>query len=296
MSVRRVVAAAGSLLLAAILVAANPNVGPTAYDRTQDARIAAIETLLASSSPTATASPPPTSSPTPAPTSMPSSSATAGWTLVFADDYSRWDPARYFVYPSTWTNGYTGHYDPSIIASDGSKLRLFLHTDQYPRIAAFCPIPTGSLSSRGDLASMRVEFRLRADLMPGYKGVPLLWPQSGNWPADGEIDGPESTFDTAPKAYMHRQGATSGGDQDVFNYPAGTSWQAWHTYATEWVRGQRVEFFIDGVSIGRSTNRVPIGPMHLVMQFETQLSTTPPDPSVSGFVEIDDLRVFKVAA
>ena len=142
---------------------------------------------------------------------------------------------------------------------------------------------------------MRVEFRIRADRMLGYKGVPLLWPMSGTWPRDGEIDWPESEFDRTPAAFMHRQGATTGSDQDWYPAPAGTSWQDWHTYAIEWVSGTSAEFFIDGTSIGKSTSRVPNTPMHLVMQFETRLTTTPPDPAVNGYVEIDYLKVWTVA-
>ena len=52
------------------------------------------------------------------------------------------------------------------------------------------------------------------------------------------------------------------------------------------------EFFLDGVSIGKSTSRVPETPMHLVLQFETQLTQVKPDPSVSGYVEVDHLTLW----
>lgn len=217
------------------------------------------------------------------------------WREVFSDEFATWDPSRYFVYPDTWTNKYTGKYDPTIISSDGNKLRIHIHTDATgtPRIAAFCPIPAGSLSGRGDLPSMAVEFRLRADKMAGYKGVPLLWPMSGDWPHDGEIDGPEGSFAvTPPKAFVHHQDATVGNDQDWFAYPAGTSWQDWHTYRTEWLSGERVSYFMDGVLVGTTTTRIPNTPMHLVMQFETNLTMTKPDPAVAGYVEIDWLKVW----
>ncbi len=119
---------------------------------------------------------------------------------------------------------------------------------------------------------MRVEFRIRADAIAGYKGVPLFWPMSGNWPTDGEIDFPESNFMDQPKAFMHHQDAALGADQDWYQTPTGTSWQTWHDYVIEWIPGIRCEFFLDGVSIGRSASRVPNSPMHLAMQFETGLS------------------------
>jgi hypothetical protein len=235
----------------------------------------------------------PTPTPTPVPTPTPTPSP-GGWSLVFDDQYTTWDPSRYFIYPATWTNpNGTGTYGTDI-TSNGSYARVHLYTDSTgkPRIGAFCPIPTGSLSGRGDLNSARVEFRIRADLMLGYKGVPLMWPMSGIWPGDAEIDIYESEYQLPPKAYVHWEDGTWGGDQTIFSYPTGTSWQDWHTVTMEWVDGTYVELFLDGVSIGRTTYRIPNTPMHLVMQFETQLTSTKPDPAVSGYVEIDYLRVW----
>lgn len=240
---------------------------------------------------------------TPAPTPVPTPTPTPdlpGWTLVFEDQFTTWDPSRYFIYPDPWTNNFTGRYDPSIISSDGSKLRLHLHTrDGYPRIAAFCPIPTGSLSNRGDLNSMRVEFRIRADRMLGYKGVPLLWPMAGYtgpWP-DGEIDIYESDFELQPKAFIHHRGGTWQGDQDYLLTPTGTSWQDWHTVTLEWLSGTYANIWLDGVAYkpedgGSTMDRIPNVPLHLVMQMETRLNMTPPDPAVSGYVEIDYLKIW----
>jgi len=180
-----------------------------------------------------------------------------------------------------------------IIAVENGLLDIHVQTvNGVHKVAAIRVLPPGRLSDTGDLDGMRVEYRLRADRMPGYKGVPLLWPMSQDWPRDGEINFPESNFDAAPRAYMHRQGGTTGGDQDFYPTPAGTSWQDWHTYAIEWVPGVSCEFFLDGVSIGRSTARVPSGPMHLDLQFETQLSGGAPANSVSGHIQIDYVRVW----
>jgi hypothetical protein len=121
----------------------------------------------------------------------------------------------------------------------------------------------------------------------------MLWPMS-KLISDGEIDFPESNFDILPKAYMHRQGATSGSDQDWYFTPSGTNWQTWHTYVIEWVPGVRCQFFLDGVSIGKSTYRVPKTAMHLNMQFETQVSGGAPSNSVSGHIQIDRLAVWSM--
>lgn len=223
-----------------------------------------------------------------------------GWNLVFNDEFTTWDASRYFVYPDGWTNNFTGWYDPTIISSDGNKLRIHLHTrDSKPRIAAFCPLPTGSLSPRGDLNSMRIAFRIRSDQLAGYKGVPLLWPMAGYtgpWP-DGELDIYESEFHLPPKAFTHHRGGTWQGDQDYFLTPAGTSWQDWHEVVCEWRSGTYANYWVDGVpytpeDAGSTTDRVPNVPMHLVMQFETRLDMVPPSPTVSGYVEIERLGVW----
>ncbi len=233
----------------------------------------------------------------PVPVPDPTTPPIAGWTLAFEDQFTSWQPARYFVYPDGWTNNYTGRYDPSIISSDGSKLRIHLHTrDGFPRIAAFCPLPDGSLSPRGDLLGMRAEFRIRADRMVGYKGVPLLWPMSGQWPRDGEIDWPESSFDAQPKGFLHRQDATVGNDQDYWSSLAGTSWNDWHVYTFEWLPGVSYKAFQDGQLVKTVTDRVPNTALHFVCQLETNLTSTFPAPTVSGYVELDYLKVWRVAA
>ena len=288
-----------ALLVGSVLVlSAATNTQLTARVTDLEARVTALEAIAwTTPPPSVTPSPAPSStvSPTSAPPSTtPTSTPTSPWTQVFYDGFTTWDPSRYFVYPSTWTNSNgTGRYGAPV-TSDGNHLRINLHTDATgtPRVAGIVPIPEGSLSARGDLPNMRVEFRIRADRMVGYKGVPLLWPMSGNWPTDGEINWPESHFDAQPRAFMHRQDGTSGSDQDYYSSPAGTTWQDWHTYVIEWRAGVSCEFFIDGTSIGKSTSRVPETPMHLVAQFETQLTQVKPDPSVSGYVEVDYLTVW----
>lgn len=222
-----------------------------------------------------------------------------GWNLVFSDDFTTpiargsfasSTAGRYFLYTGKDTSG-NGTYSPDIIAVQNGVLDVAIGTvNGVHKVAGFGPLIGGPSST--DLLGMRVAFRIRADRMVGYKGVPLLWPKSGNWPWDGEMNFPESNFDGRPYAFMHRQNATVGSDQDWYATPLGTSWQDWHDYVIEWVPGVRAEFYLDGVSIGRSTDRVPTSAMHLVMQFETQLGGGAPSNSVSGHVQIDHLAVW----
>jgi beta-glucanase (GH16 family) len=128
--------------------------------------------------------------------------------------------------------------------------------------------------------------------MHGYKGAWLLWPASEVWPRDGEIDFPEGDFDSTIWAFMHRQGATAGSDQDWFSTSA--RWTDWHTAVTEWTPSS-VRFLLDGQVVGTSTSRIPNTPMHWVIQNETTLSGYVPADSVSGHVLIDWVAVWSYA-
>jgi hypothetical protein len=248
--------------------------------------------------------------PTTAPTATSQSSINAsvipttslpGWNIIWDDDFNTWNSSNYFAYPLGWhdTSGH-GAYTPSIISASGGNLNLAIQTaNGVHEVAAFCPLLPGSVSAaghnRGDLLGMRYSFRVRADSMAGYKGVPLLWPQSETWPRDGEVDVPESDFVSQPAAFVHHQGGTSSGDQDYFLSPSGTNWQVWHTYTVEWLPGLRVDMWVDGVQWVHDTTRVPNTPMHLVMQFETSTSGAVPSNSTAGQVQIAWLAAWSVA-
>lgn len=217
-----------------------------------------------------------------------------GWREIFSDGYSTWDPSRYNVYPTPWKdsskNGTYGY--PGGISSDGSKLRVRLYTENgIIKVQSFSPkfqLP-GLVANQ--MESARIEFRLRADVMRGFKMAPLLWPLSEVWPRDGEIDFPEGDFTGGTvSAFMHRQGGTWGGDQDAYSTTA--KHVDWHTYRIEWIDGVSAQFFVDGVSIGKSTSRVPNTPMRWQFQFETSLSGIIPDPATSGYVEIDYFKIW----
>jgi beta-glucanase (GH16 family) len=110
------------------------------------------------------------------------------------------------------------------------------------------------------------------------------------WPRDGEIDFPEGNLTGTIHAFMHRQGATSGSDQDAFT--TGVTFVAWHTAVIEWTP-TRCEFFLDGVSIGRATSRIPNTPMHWVIQSETALDGS--SPAAEAAMQIDWLAAWRYA-
>jgi beta-glucanase (GH16 family) len=223
-----------------------------------------------------------------------------GWSIAFSDDFTQNlaegqfpsnVSSRWSAYPYGWQDtSRHGTYDPSIVSVHDGVLDAFIRTTNgVHRVAALTPkFASGSTNQLYG----RYAIRFKADSMHGYKGAWLLWPASNTWPRDGEIDFPEGDFDSTLHAFMHRQGATTGSDQDAFSTSA--RWTDWHTAVTEWTPTS-VRFLLDGQVIGTSTSRIPNTPMHWVIQNETTLSGFVPADSVSGHVLIDWVAVWSYA-
>jgi hypothetical protein len=229
-----------------------------------------------------------------------------GWRQVFADDFRTAVPLgrfpaavaqRWWAYPTSYhdTSNH-GTYDPGRTTRvSGGLLRIHLHTaGGRARVAAPVPRIPGTQAhgngSPGGLRYGRYSVRFRSDPVPGYKTAWLLWPDSGRWPADGEIDFPEGNLDATISGYVHRVGGRSGGDQAAFR--AGATYGRWHTATTEWTPGL-VRFFLDHRLVGATTSRVPSTPMHWVLQTETRLSGGAPPPSAAGDVLVDWVTAYR---
>lgn len=221
----------------------------------------------------------------------------SGWKLIFTDDFKQSIgegsfpsavSSTWYAYPYGWKDSSkNGTYDPGIVSVHDGLLDAHIRTSGgVHRVAAFGPRFAGGTSNQ---LYGRYAIRFKADSMRGYKASWLLWPSSNVWPRDGEIDFPEGDFDSTMSAFMHRQGATWGGDQDAF--PTSARWTSWHTAVTEWTP-TAVRFYLDGALIGTSTSRIPNTPMHWVIQNETTLNGFVPADSVAGHVYIDWVAVW----
>ena len=242
-----------------------------------------------------------------------------GWQHLFADDFATPTPtfpgpayaATWWAYPSgsTDTSGSVGrpaaeqgHYDCARTCSvGGGVLALNLHSEAgTPYVAAPVPRLPGSAAGVGSTPSGqlygRYSVRFRATASgAGYKTAWMLWPDSGNWPGDGEIDYPEGSLDDGFAGFVHHRGATSGSDQArIPSSGSAGGYGAWHEATIEWSPG-RVEFFLDGASIGAETARVPATPMHWVLQSETEVTATPTPDASAANVEIDWVSVWRRA-
>ena len=161
-----------------------------------------------------------------------------GWTQVFADNFTENVPlgsfpaavsSKWTAYPYPWhdTSGH-GRYDPKKVVSIGNGVMdLYLHTQNgIHMISAPEPVIPGAPGSEGGLLYGRYAMRFKADPVPGYKTAWLLWPDSEDWTADGEIDFPEGNLTGTISAFMHHTGNPY--DQDQYDTKATyAAWRKW---------------------------------------------------------------------
>ena len=217
-----------------------------------------------------------------------------GWTQTFVDDFDTDVPvgsfpgaaygSRWSVYPDGWhdTSG-NGTYMPSqVLSVAGSTLDYYIHTNGSGVHCVAAPLPN---RGKGQLYG-RYALRFRSDSLYGYKIAWLPWPDSGQWPANGEIDFPELNLDATIKGFMHRMYGTSGGDQDSFT--TGQDATGWHTCVIEWEPGSLTFDLDDGAHRQTFTDRVPSTSMHWVLQAETNLDgTETPNNTTAGHIQVD---------
>jgi Glycosyl hydrolases family 16 len=196
---------------------------------------------------------------------------------------------KWAAYPDGWPDHSGGTYYPSkVISIQNGIMDLHIHSETsaghtYHLVAAPVPKILGGPGAMGGLLYGRYAVRFRADPLPGYKTAWLLWPDSGIWPADGEIDFPEGNLDGTMEAFMHWRGATSGEEASAF--PTSATYGTWHTAVIEWTPSA-CSFYLDGALIGRTTKSIPDTPMHWVLQTQTEIGGTVPADSTEGDVQV----------
>ena len=288
----------------------------------------ATPTASASATAVPTTAPPtaPPAAPTPAPTAAQNSGqqpetasgdsgATMpvgnlpGWQQVFTEDFktpaalgsfpgSGYD-SRWFCYSGYGDTSNHGVYSPDkVLSVNGGILDWFVHTEggAHRVAAAVARVPsTGWGQTYG-----RYSFRFRADTLPGYKLVPILWPDSDNW-GEGEVDFPEvSQLVSNERMYanLYQRGDTSTGKPGpgtrfTSGLPANDS--GWHTATIEWSPGS-ITYYLDGARLGTHSTGVPNTSFHLVFQVETILNGAAPADSVAGHVQLDWVTMYSRAS
>lgn len=226
-----------------------------------------------------------------------------GWHQIFAEDFN--SNVAFGQFPGPAYNkkfalyadgtpdtagqhgGNSVYYPSKVVSVNNGALNLYLHTENGRKMAAaILPILPGSHLYG------KYSVRFRSDVVAGFKTAWLLWPDSENWPGDGEIDFPENNLTSTISGFVHHKGGTSGGDQSEFNSTVTDT--SWHTTSIEWLPG-KVTFLLDGAVVGTSTTRIPDTAMHWVLQTESCLidcSTS----TTSGNLQVDWVTAYAVAA
>jgi len=229
----------------------------------------------------------------------------SGWKQVFADDFTtnvalgsfpKAVSSKWWAYPDGWhdTSGHGQYNCTKVCSVQNGLLDLFIHTENgIHYVANPVPLFPGETYNAYDGVHTawngqqygRYVVRFRSDSLPYYKTAWLLWPDSDNWPHDGEIDFPEGDLNKNICAYMHWMYATSGSTQDA--YCSNANYQGWHTAILEWTP-THTTFTLDGVVLGNSTSNIPNTKMHWVLQTETALAPAPaPSDTTAGHLQID---------
>jgi hypothetical protein len=103
-----------------------------------------------------------------------------------------------------------------------------------------------------------------------YHPVALLWPDSGQWPADGEIDFME--ISDAPRQLVTNTIHHATPDPSVTYGPENQAAipidaTEWHSWAVEWTP-DHVSGYVDGKEWFRLSANIPSTPMHLCIQLD----------------------------
>jgi hypothetical protein len=235
-----------------------------------------------------------------------------GWKQVFREEFDKGDvPIGGFpgpIYSAKWSAGYkdgtpdtagqmgakSGYFPSKVLSVKNGMLDWYLHSENgFSMGAAPTPkIPNNSSNPprANSLMYGRIAVRFRADALRGFKAAWLLWPDSGEWPRDGEIDYPEGGLAKEFYGAVHYRGDDPRAS-DMFG--SKTSYTDWHVATLEWTPG-KVKFFLDGRVLGTSTTGVPTTPMHYILQTESCLPICPA-PKTAGHVYLDWIAIWKRA-
>jgi hypothetical protein len=236
------------------------------------------------------------------------------WHQIFADDFgdegtplgrSCNDPRAFprttpswDAYPWPWRGTPPeGVYCPGRTTSihDG-VMDIWLHSERFDGawhhlIDAPVPVIKGYPSGNGQLYGRYVIEFHQPRSFPMFHVSWLLWPDSNNWPTDGEIDFPEADTSRTISAFVHWRGSTSGSTQDPYSTDT-PIFGGWHQAIIEWLPS-RCTLILDGRAIGNTTNPaiIPQTRMHLVIQNGIRKHATL-DNTTQGHILIDWIAIY----
>ncbi|MGX1159772.1 glycosyl hydrolase family 16 [Arthrobacter sp. SLBN-100] len=206
-----------------------------------------------------------------------------GWgTPVTGDEFNYTgapDAAKWDVYNSAGHAG-NGIRSPQQVAVDGSKMVM-------------TGTPDGTTAGMGAKFARqkygRWEVRAAGSGDNEYHMVSILWPDSENWPCDGEVDYAETTGDWNLIQFFHHYGCSNSQTSasktlDVTQF---------HNYAVDWSPNGIVGY-VDGVKWFEDNNSAhqPPGSMHQTLQLDWFPDST---ANGAGEMRVDWVRVYAAA-
>ena len=230
------------------------------------------------------------------------------WKQIFYDDFTKdakpgsWgsecdysaivyigaEGQKWKSYPKCFTDTYQKrpYRADSVLSVKNGVLNFYLHSvDEQPAGANPTPVIDGE-SQYQTYGRYTARFKVDKPNMQEYYIAWLLWPQSENWPYDGEEDFPEGSLAGEIGGFHHYadEGACQGCQDHAESNERFTDW---HTYTIEWRPGN-IKYILDGKVILDSYKWVPSKPMRWQLQTETKGIGTH-----SGNLMLDWVAVYK---
>ena len=191
------------------------------------------------------------------------SPAVTNWKLVFEDDFdgSAVNTANWSMYYSAGHAGNGLRRPEAFSVADG----LLTVTAQMKNGV----LVSGGMAHKQNYTYGKFEFRVRTEADPSSatSGVVLTWPQSENWPSDGENDIYE-TLTTASRSpfntFIHY-----GADNKQYHFSHDADGTQWHIIAMEWTQ-DAIRIYRDGNLVYKltDTNAIAKVPHHLCIQLD----------------------------
>jgi hypothetical protein len=188
-----------------------------------------------------------------------------GWKLSFSDDFTgNTLGAGWGKYNGPIPSMPGGVWNPSHVTVGGGELRLLGSkvNGQWTTGGVM-----NYVQARSTYGKYLVRFRMpKAN---GVKYAVLLWPASGRWPMDGEIDFAEDGGGQRASSSATVHWGASVASKVQVQRTVRTDFSNWHTVGVEWAPGKLVYTLDGGGEWGRVSNaNIPSGPMNLAIQTE----------------------------
>ena len=185
-------------------------------------------------------------------------------TLLFEDNFDGTG-----VNTSNWDQYYSPGHDgnglrrPSAFSVSGGNLVITAQMLSGQLVS-------GGMALRRNYTYGRIEFRARADVDPTgtMNGNVLTWPQSNNWPTDGEMNIWETGWRAGTRRPFHTFIHYSPFNRQYY-YTHDADASQWHTMALEWTASS-LKVFRDGALVWTLTDAaaIPDVPHHVCIQLD----------------------------